>query len=368
MVSRLGAKWCGLWLSVLVLVGSVQAAPQGGLQEGTPDIKFAGPMTFGPNGILFVADTQQAAIYALDTGDKSGDPSGVKLAVDGIRKSLSGMLGAMPNEILVNDMTVNPASGNVYLSVSRGQGPSAIPVIVRVSSDGQFSEVSLKKIPFEKAALPNAPAPGGEGRQNKRAMSITDLAFVDGHLFIAGLSNEEFASNLRSVKFPFEKVAPGTSVEIYHGAHGQFETRSPVRTFVPYLINGESHLLAAYTCTPLVKFRVSDLKDGQKVQGTTVAELGNGNTPLDMVVYKKDGKDYVLIANTNRGVMKVDAANVGSQEGIVKPIKNPPTAGLKYETVSDWKGVRQLERLNDTSVAVLIEDAGEFSLKTMLLP
>ena len=33
--------------------------------------------------------------------------------------------------------------------------------------------------------------------------------------------------------FPFKTADNGTSVEIYHGAHGQFETRSPVRTFVP---------------------------------------------------------------------------------------------------------------------------------------
>ena len=53
------------------------------------------------------------------------------------------------------------------------------------------------------------------------------MAFVDGQLFVAGLSNEEFASKLRSVAYPFARSPPGTSVEIYHGNHGQLETRSP---------------------------------------------------------------------------------------------------------------------------------------------
>ena len=54
------------------------------------------------------------------------------------------------------------------------------------------------------------------------------MAFIDGRLFVAGLSNEEFASKLRSVPYPFAAVDNGTSVEIFHGNHGQLETRSPV--------------------------------------------------------------------------------------------------------------------------------------------
>ena len=45
------------------------------------------------------------------------------------------------------------------------------------------------------------------------------------------------------------------------------ETKAPVRTFVAYDIGGETNLLAAYTCTPLVKFPVSQLKVGEKIKG-----------------------------------------------------------------------------------------------------
>src|SRR3954469_16695888 len=40
-------------------------------KKGTPDIKSAGPLTFGPDGILFVGDTQGAALFAVDTGDRA---------------------------------------------------------------------------------------------------------------------------------------------------------------------------------------------------------------------------------------------------------------------------------------------------------
>ena len=34
---------------------------------------------------------------------------------------------------------------------------------------------------------------------------------------------------------------------------------------------------------------------GQKIRGKTVAELGNRNSPLDMIVYEKDGKQFLLL-------------------------------------------------------------------------
>jgi hypothetical protein len=358
----------GFLLAVVLSWGAIGfAAEKNGLTEGTPDLKSAGPLTFGPNGILFVGDTQQAAIFAIDTGDKGGAPSEKKIEVSGVNEAIAGQLGVKASDVMINDLAVNPQTGNVFLSVSRGRGPDATPVILKLDDSGKFSEVSLKKASFAKAVLPNAPAPGGEGRSNRRAVSITDLAYVDGRVFIAGLSNEEFASNLRSIAFPFEKVESGAGVEIFHGAHGKYETGSPVRTFVPFDIKGEAHLIAAYQCTPLVKLRVAELKSGGKIKGTTIAELGNRNQPLDMVVYQKDGKDYLLIANTSRGVMKVSTEKIAEQPGITERISDK--AGLSYETLAELKGVQQLDRLNDrNAVALMVDDKGSASLKTIALP
>ena len=92
-----------------------------------------------------------------------------------------------------------------------------------------------------------------------RVDTVTDMALVDGRLWVAGLSNEEFSSKLRAIPYPFERVDGGVSVEIYHGSHGAYETRSPVYTFVPYAIAGEPHLIAGYLCTPLVTFSMAAL-------------------------------------------------------------------------------------------------------------
>ena len=65
-----------------------------------------------------------------------------------------------------------------------------------------------------------------------------------------------------------------------------------------------------------MKIPVSAFETGGKIKGTTVAELGNRNNPLDMIVYKKGGKDYLLLANSARGVMKITTEGLANAEGI----------------------------------------------------
>ena len=148
-------------------------------------------------------------------------------------------------------------------------------------------------------------------------------------MFVAGLSNEEFSSRLIAIPFPFSTDGfDAAAIEIYHGAHGRFETKSPIRTFVTYRIQNEPYMLAAYQCTPLVKLPVADLKAGAHVKGTTIAELGNRNRPLDMIVYQKDGKDYLLMTNSSRGVMKIPTEGAGAAPGASPTVRGADKKGL----------------------------------------
>jgi hypothetical protein len=225
-------------------------------------------------------------------------------------------------------------------------------------------------VQFTKAEIPNAPSPSATGRGGSpRSESITDLAFVDGRVFLAGLSNEEFSSRLIAIPYPFSSDGfDGASVEIYHGSHGQFETKSPIRTFVTYRIGNEPYMLAAYTCTPLVKVPVADLKAGAHIKGTTIAELGNRNRPLDMIVYRKDGKDFLFMTNNSRGVMKIAVEGAGSEPGIVARVRDKK--GLAYETVGELKGVEQMDQLDEGHAVLLVRTAreGPLDLQTVELP
>lgn len=363
-------SYCILALG-LSLAGAHAEDWTAGMKTGQPAFKSMGSLAFGPDGILFVADTRSAAIVALATGDTRPATSAPMIKVDGINLKIAGLLGTGADELLINDMTVNPISRNAYLSVSRGRGPDATPVLIRVKPDGLPEIVSLTAIQHSVASLPDAPIDGvvgqGNRQSNPRMESITDVAFLEDRVLVAGLSNEEFASTLRAIPFPFKTVGDGTSVEIYHGAHGRFETRAPIRTFVAFNIGNEPNLLAAYTCTPLVQFPVTELKPGAKIKGKTIAELGNRNRPLDMIVYQKDGRDFLLLANSSRGIMKISTDSI-EQIGPIET-KVADTEGLPYETIADWTGVDQLELLDaGHALMVLKGDGDALNLETRALP
>lgn len=352
--TRITAAALGL---LLAFGGSARAGElTDSLKKGTPELKSAGALTFGPEGIIFVGDSAGAQIFAIATGDTKGD-SKKEVKIEKLTEKIAGMLGAASTDITVNDFKVNPASGNLYFSVTRGKGPSAAGVIVKMERDGKMSQLELKDIPFSSVKIPNA-------NDKQRTEAITGLAYAKGQLIVAGLSNEEFASKLRALAFPFKEADKGTSVEIIHGAHrGAVETRSPVRTFTIYDIAGKTNVMAAYQCTPLVTFPVESLKPGEKVRGTTIAELGNGNRPLDMIVYTKDGKDYLLLSNNKRGTMKIKLEGVEKAKPITGAV--PPKTGVPYDTVEELNKVVQLDKLDDARAVVLTTDG---NLETVPLP
>jgi hypothetical protein len=339
-----------------------------GMTDGKPGFKSIGPLAFGPEGILFAGDTKGASIFAVATGDTNPTPAPETLKIDAINEKIAAVLGSSANDILINDISVNPLSHAIYIAVSRGRGPDAVPVLVRVKSDGKPEVVSLEKVKFSQAQLPDAPNDDPKHRGgSQRLQSITDIAFFQDHVLIAGLSNEEFGSTFREITFPFKTVDNGTTVEIYHGSHGQFETKSPIRTFVPFNVGNEPQLLAAYTCTPLVQFPIKDIRPGAKVKGKTIAELGNHNRPIDMIVYHKGGKDYLLLANQARGVMKMGTDQIRNAEAITAPVSE--TKGLPFETIKDWTGVLHLDEFDANRALVLRSGpGGTANLEALPLP
>ncbi len=167
----------------LFIQGADAAKWTADMKEGKPEFKSMGPLAFGPDGILFVADTKAAAIIAIATGDTKSAANAKPLKVEGINQKIAALLGTAADQILINDLAVNPISRNAYLAVSRGRGADAVPVLVRVKADGQLEVVSLDKVKFSRAELPDAPVDGvvgqGNRQSNPRQESITDIAFLE---------------------------------------------------------------------------------------------------------------------------------------------------------------------------------------------
>jgi hypothetical protein len=357
---------CAALALALVALPGTAADLTDSLKAGKANLQSAGALTFAADGVLFVGDSLGGSIFALDTQDRTPSQA-TAVEVKGLGDKIAAMLGTTSDQIQLNDVAVNPVSRKTYVSVSRGLGPTAVPVIVRIDAAGKIEALSLENIKHSSVTLPNPVNAAMTGRGgNTRLQAITDIAFLDNRVFVAGLSNEEFSSTLRSIPFPFVQADRGASVEIWHASHNRFETNSPIRTFLPYRINNEQHILASYTCTPLVKLSISQLRAGEKVAGTTIAEFGAGNTPLDMIAYTKDGRNYILMSNTSRGVMKFSADGLESFKPITTSV--PGTGGVPYETVASLTGIVQMDRFDAERAVVLARAAGGFDLRTVALP
>jgi hypothetical protein len=356
-------------IAVALFTASVPAAVPSAVEQGVgPSFTSIGPLAFGPDGTLYAGDTSAAAIVAIELGAaaSAGEPGSA--AVAGIDQKIAAVLGTAAAGIAITDLAVHPRTRQSYISVMRGTGATARPALLKLDGAGALSLVAMDAMRFSKIALPNAPEAAPASGRSNRSQSIMDLAVVSGRVFVAGLSNEEFASKLWSIAYPFTNADRGTSIEIFHGNHGRLETRSPIFSFVPYTVGGQPTLIAGYLCTPLVKIPVDALTPGAKVLGTTIAELGAGNRPIDMILYKKDGRDFLLMSNTSRGVMKIPTATFATEAPITSPVPTG-TAGVKYETITAMTGVEQLDLLDPTRSIVIVRNAdGTRSLQIVILP
>ncbi len=54
---------------VALTLGARAESLTSSLKSGNAELKSAGALAFGPDGILFVGDSRVAAVYALDTND-----------------------------------------------------------------------------------------------------------------------------------------------------------------------------------------------------------------------------------------------------------------------------------------------------------
>jgi hypothetical protein len=155
---------------------------------------------------------------------------------------------------------------------------------------------------------------------------------------------------------------------------------------MPYEEGGKTYLVGAFSCTPIVKYALDDLQPGAEVKGVSVAELGSGNQPLNMIPYEKDGKEYILV-NTKRfhhdrkpfgpspyWTARVDRSLLAETEKVnekaerridkeFKPISD------KLKLIEEYHGVVHMDKLDKDRALVWKEDfKGGFTLAAIPLP
>ncbi|MEM7612717.1 MAG: hypothetical protein AAF270_13610 [Pseudomonadota bacterium] len=305
----------------------------------------ASVIEFGLDDTLFVGDSSAGMLYAYDlpnTGRARKTDTAYNLR--DIDRLLVGALAADAGSIVYNDLTVHPVTRDAYVSVSFSLDGKSKSAIVSITRDGAVSELDLSKLKASAFALEekadervtfwrDIPAP---------TLTITDLDYVNGELFVSGISTGEFASTLRRVPFPFADSASASSIEMYHAAHAQNETRAPIRAMTVVDLEGVPTVIAAYTCTPLVTIPVKALVDDTQVTGKTIAELGYGNTPLEVIAFSAadmqgEVGSYVLVVNREMAadLITFDAlTEAAGGDGLSAPVPYlGATAGVQTTTL-----------------------------------
>jgi hypothetical protein len=343
--------------------------------KGDPALKSIGPIAFGGNGLLLIAEPNAAAIVAVDTGDTG--PL-VKLAkpVEDTTAMIAGALSTTADQIQIADMAVNPASGKIYFSVRNNAAKSV--AIVIVDGNGTAKPLALANCSHVRVSLP-----AGDSVSIK---NISDLALADKTLLVTGQSNEEFSSKIFSIPLPLDAAATGSifSAETYHISHGKWETKAPIQSFIPFSDHGVPCVVGAFACTPLAKFPLKDLASGANVRGTSVVELGSGNRPLDVFSYT-NGKGSWIVTNTQRfkqpyfgpskfwGVrVSLDLLERNSPEQTnEKAVRRNPKEGAQtegIEVLEALQGASQIDKLADDQMVVLRESGDKLRLEVCALP
>lgn len=371
-------RWTAAALCLALSAGAASAQhPLKTTATGNPQIKSVDAIAFAPQGVLLIGDGQGRQIVAVDTKDTK-PITWTKTDINNIDGALAARVGTTAKGIEIVKIAVNPASKRAYFAVRTLENKKSL--ILTLDGDGKVNEFGLDNVTYAALPLP-------EAGKTKIAL-VTDIAWANDRLVAAVQANETFGNRIFTANGPLNNKEEGamSAAETYHVAHGKWETKAPIYTLIPFEESGQQYVLGAFTCTPLVKYPLSELKAGGKMKGQTLIELGNGNKPRDMFSYKKDGKQYILVS-THRifnkqpvgpspyWVARIDAGIVSEKDNVNE--KAPWRADRKTlkpltdraMVVETFHGVMLMDRLGEDRALVIRDDGkGNKNLAAIALP
>jgi hypothetical protein len=288
-------------------------------------MKFAGALTFSDDGVMFVGDNHNGAIYAFEIPGEEHPGQTVPRSIRNIDAKIAELLGVRLGAVEINDLTVHPVSNEIFISATRIESFASQPAIVKISIDHDIALLDLSALSYQKQLLtefpegdtklqvrgsgsePVLPRDRAKGAISIRSLAIMDLEYYDGELFVAGVAYNSFQSSLRRISYPFDGTQCVTAVEMYHITHDRYESRAPIRAMSVQEVDGKPQLVAAYTCSPIVLVPLDELTDGARISASTIMDMGNGQ-PLDMIPFRLGDQSMLFVTNNSRSpqVIPVD--------------------------------------------------------------
>jgi hypothetical protein len=247
--------------------------------QGNPKLKTIEAIRFGPSGLLIIGGGSD--IVTVDTGDTK-ETTWTKTEIANIDETLAGKLGLKAKDIEITRIAINPASKKLYAAVRSLKANQS--VILTIDGDGKVGEFSLEDVKYTKYPLTV---------KESAITKVNDVIWAGGRIVAATQATDKFASRVFTI-YP-GKGSTSFFTETFHTGHNAIETKAPIRCLMTYDENSKANIVGSFTCTPLVRYPLDDTQPDVKVKGTTVVELGQGNTPRSMFGYEKDGKKFILV-------------------------------------------------------------------------
>jgi hypothetical protein len=366
--------------TVLACLAALALAVGAQADQGNPKVKSIDAITFGNDGLLIIADSKGSQVVTVDTGDLK-ETNWTKTEIAEVDQLIAGKLGLMAKDIQILKVAVNPASHRAYVAVRSMKAKQ--DVLLTIDGAGKVEEFSLENVKYNRY-----PVNTGE----KAITAFTDVAFGGDRILVASNPTKGFENKVFSVVMGAKGEPCSTfSTETFHTGHNAIETKAPIRTIMAYEDGGKKYVIGTFTCTPIVRYPLDDMKPGAQLKGSSVVELGHGNTPRDMFVYEKDGKKYILMSCFRMGFMNKSnpvgpspywACKVDHNllKETVKVDKNAlwrfnPKSGKanKSETdraqiAMDYFGVQYMSKLDNARALVIREDKSGLQLRVLPLP
>jgi len=333
-------------------------------------LQSAPKITFDDAGTLYIADWKAARVYAVHVPQASKAPAG-PFNLHDVQASVARALKVKPSMVRFEDLAVQPGSNMAYVSVTLRDRAA----VVAIDAGGRVREFPTSNLKTF-ARIGDGPAPGLRFWRDlpAPALTVTDMKTHDGKLYLAGLSNRNFASTLRVFDLPLRGAARTATVEMYHPVHNQIETRAPIRAITFAVVDGVPNMVAAYTCTPLVLIHLDAITDGAHITGQTIGEMGWGSAPVGMVSYKlgESGNEMVLLANSSRSADLMAVADIARQArlpGLHDPISVPdqPYAGIKA-AMAPMAAVMRFDNLDAKLLLALRRDGPSGAMQLVSIP
>lgn len=340
--------------------------------QGNPKLKSIEAIRFGPEGLLIIGSGSD--VVTVETGDKT-ETTWSKTEIAGIDETLAGKLGLMAKDIEIRRIAINPASKKLYVAVRSLKSEKY--AILTVDGAGKVEDFSLDDVKYNRYPL---------AVKEKAVTKITDVIWASGRIVAATQATDTFKSRVFTI-YP-GKATSSFFTETFHTGHNALETGAPIRCLMTYEEDSKANIVGSFTCTPLVKYPLDDAQPDVKVKGTTVVELGTGNTPRSMFGYEKEGKKFILV-NVGRNNPKKPLADMPSAYWVAKVDHNllketvnvnekapwrvggkgAVQVGDRVSVAKDYFGTTEMDQLDARRAIVLQGGDGKgVNLKVLALP